>query len=154
MTATIPERKWGWGQAPDNPSPPRVTIDAAWTPRQLSLALIRANWKRLAVASLLLIMHGVASMLMPTVVGCVVDDVATPAYEALVFRKFPGRSTSGLEVWLFFTSSCMFASGVAAAPVGWQFSAHNMNCRRQLLKESCLPAVLQEISARRASCCQ
>ena len=90
MTATIPERKWGWGQAPDNPSPPRVTIDAAWTPRQLSFALIRANWKRLAVASLLLIMHGIASMLMPTVVGRVVDDVATPAYEGSSFSEISG----------------------------------------------------------------
>src|SRR5690625_7171233 len=80
MTATIPERKWGWGQAPDNPSPPRVTIDAAWTPRQLSFALIRANWKRLAVESVLLLMHGISSMHMPPVVGRVVGDVAYTSY--------------------------------------------------------------------------
>lgn len=90
MTATIPERNWGWGQAPENPTPPRITLDPTWTPRQLSFALIRANGKRLALASLLLMAHGIASMLMPTVVGRVVDDVATPAYEGSSFAELSG----------------------------------------------------------------
>lgn len=85
-----PVHNWGPGQAPDKPTPPRIHFDPDWTPRQLSFALIRANAKRLSAASLLLMTFGVCNMLMPTVVGRVVDDVATPAFDGVSFADFSG----------------------------------------------------------------
>ena len=85
-----PVHDWGLGQAPDNPTPPRIHFDPSWTPRQLSFALIRANAKRLSAASLLLMTFGICNMLMPTVVGRVVDDVATPAFDGVSFADFSG----------------------------------------------------------------
>lgn len=87
-SAGDPVHDWGQGQAPDNPTPPRILFDPNWTPRQLSFALIRANAKRLSAASLLLMTFGICNMLMPTVVGRVVDDVATPAFDGVRFADF------------------------------------------------------------------
>ncbi|WP_313547769.1 ABC transporter ATP-binding protein [Corynebacterium sp.] len=96
VSAEDPVYDWGLGQAPDNPTPPRILFDPIWTPRQLSFALIRANAKRLSAASLLLITFGICNMLMPAVVGRVVGDVATPAFDGVSFEDF----SADLYLWL------------------------------------------------------
>ena len=79
---------FGIGEAPEHPDPnARIVIDPMWSPRQLSFALIRANGKRLLAAALLLIMFDVASMLIPTIIGHLVDEVATPAYFGASFSE-------------------------------------------------------------------
>lgn len=87
MQLTQPQMKWGRADAPLYPTPSRVVIDPHWTPRQMSIAMIRANGTRLAAASILLMGFGMANMLMPTVVGRIVDDVATPAFDGASFAS-------------------------------------------------------------------
>lgn len=79
------DQRWGLGEAPKHPkaSSGIQIIDTTWSPQRLSFALIRANAVRVSIAALLLIIFGVSTMLVPTVVGKFVDEVATPAYHGI-----------------------------------------------------------------------
>lgn len=73
------ERRWGFFEAPAAPAPePRLRIDPQWTPWQLSRAVIRACRAWVLPASVLLVLYNIAQMLLPVVIGRIVDRVITP----------------------------------------------------------------------------
>lgn len=60
------------------PAEPKLQVDPSWSARQLSGALVRGVWPWVAAGSALLIVYGAAGMLLPVVVGGLVDAVLAP----------------------------------------------------------------------------
>lgn len=71
-------QRTGAFEAPSSPPENKLRIDPTWTPRQLSIALVRRCWPWVLSGALLLILFNIASMLLPVVVGQTVDAVITP----------------------------------------------------------------------------
>lgn len=84
------ERRAGAFEAPSSPPPNELRIDPKWTPRQLSVALIRRCWPWVLSGSLLLMCFNVAGMLLPVVVGRLVDAVIAPLGSGVALEELRG----------------------------------------------------------------
>lgn len=84
------ERRAGAFEAPSSPPPNELWIDPKWTPRQLSVALIRRCWPWVLSGSLLLMCFNVAGMLLPVVVGRLVDAVIAPLGSGVALEELRG----------------------------------------------------------------
>ncbi|MGO1560984.1 MAG: hypothetical protein ACTHW7_04070, partial [Actinomycetaceae bacterium] len=70
----------GLFQAPAAPpATPRLRIDPGSTPRRLSLAIVRAALAWVGAGAALVVLYNVATMMLPLVIGGVIDAVVTPA---------------------------------------------------------------------------
>ncbi|GGA67187.1 hypothetical protein GCM10011490_17200 [Pseudoclavibacter endophyticus] len=80
----ITARRWGLFEAPaDPPAGRRLRLDPTWSPARMSREIIRREWRLVLAGSLLLVSYNVAMMLVPVVVGSVVDTVVQPLAEGI-----------------------------------------------------------------------
>lgn len=73
---------WGWFEAPATPSADTsLRITPGWSPARLSRAIIAFSWRWVLSGALLLMVFNGASMLLPVVIGQVVDRIVAPVTE-------------------------------------------------------------------------
>ncbi|MFI5492426.1 ABC transporter transmembrane domain-containing protein [Actinoplanes sp. NPDC051859] len=74
------EQRWGRFEAPAVPDERiRLRVDPAWSPARLTRAIIASVWPYAAAGASLRILFNVTEVLVPVVVGTLVDDVVAPA---------------------------------------------------------------------------
>lgn len=73
------QRRWGWFEAPATPRETKLHIDPSWSALRLSRAIIGSVGRLALTGCLLLIVHNIASMLVPVAIGRFVDGVIVPA---------------------------------------------------------------------------
>ncbi|MGP5484637.1 ABC transporter transmembrane domain-containing protein [Brachybacterium alimentarium] len=72
------------------PTTDRLRIDPSWSAARLSGSIIRGVWPWIAAGSVLLIVHGIAGMLLPVVIGMLVDKVVAPSAAGVGFASVTG----------------------------------------------------------------
>ncbi|WP_325090667.1 hypothetical protein, partial [Leucobacter sp. M11] len=85
----------GLFEAPASAPGRRLRIDPAWSPARLSGAIIGGVWPWALAGGLLLIVYNAASMVLPAVIGRLVDEVVTPAAAGAA----PGTLAGELSLW-------------------------------------------------------
>lgn len=78
MTRRAKVPRWGWFEAPTEPGPPRLRIDTGWSPRRLSVEVIRSSLPWVLSGAALVVIFNVAMMLLPAAVGAFVDGTVAP----------------------------------------------------------------------------
>ena len=78
---SIPDERtrFGWFEARESPPEhARLRVDPSRGRRRLSAAIVRAAWPWVVPGTLLLAIHGVATMVLPVMIGRLIDELLNP----------------------------------------------------------------------------